>query len=78
MLDFFYSVQIMRPPATRKTSTEVYFVCNSNFMGDEIGDDKRRVAQIEEFDEDFESEFDVLQRGLAEEVDEDQGDKKSP
>ena len=47
-------------------------------MGDEIGDDKRRVAQIEEFDEDFESEFDVLQRGLAEEVDEDQGDKKSP
>ncbi|KAI9022409.1 FtsJ-like methyltransferase-domain-containing protein [Hyaloraphidium curvatum] len=39
LLDYFYSVRIVRPPATRKTSSEVYFVCAGSFMGDEVGDE---------------------------------------
>ena len=65
LLDYFYSVQIMRPPATRKTSTEVYFICSNNYMGDEVDPvdprkDPRLVA-----DDDFDTDdyrFDLFKK----------------
>lgn len=59
----------MRPPATRKTSSEVYFICQNNFMGDEIdaASQPNAAKEVGEKEEEKEHEFEALQRKLSEE-----------
>lgn len=55
----------MRPPATRKTSSEVYFICQNNFMGEEAdqgnseSDRPSTWTQAAEDDDGYASAFEI-------------------